>query len=90
MDIKFIRETLINSRRMIFWNDDIADQVRENIDAAVLMIDGQKFGCHCDIEAMEDGFEPDGCVIDEGRPQDCIYASCGDKWKCREWRPIKT
>lgn len=45
------------------------------------------YGCHCDLESMEDGFEPDGCVIDEGNPQDCIYANCGDKWKCKYWRP---
>jgi hypothetical protein len=48
------------------------------------------WGCHCDIESMDEGFQPDGCVIDDGRPQDCIYSHCGDKTKCEYWRPIAT
>ena len=45
-----------------------------------------KYGCHCDLA---EGMEPDGCVIDEGRPQDCLYAQrLGSKDKCEYWKPI--
>jgi hypothetical protein len=44
------------------------------------------YGCHVDLC---DGDKPDGCVIDEGRPQDCVYASrLNDKQSCSFWRPI--
>jgi hypothetical protein len=44
-------------------------------------------GCHCDLEP---GQEPDGCVLDEGRPQDCVYASNKAlKQECEYWKPIK-
>jgi len=46
-----------------------------------------RFGCHCDLE---DGQQPDGCVLDQGRPQDCVYArSAGSKQKCKYWQPIQ-
>lgn len=46
-----------------------------------------KHGCFWDLFAMPVGTEPDGCVMDEGRHQDCMYASPnGDKWKCKEWK----
>jgi hypothetical protein len=31
----------------------------------------EQWGCHCDLE---EGEEPDGCVIDEGYSDSCIYA----------------
>ena len=43
------------------------------------------FGCHCDLE---DHMEPDGCVLDVGRPNDCTYARCGDKTICKYWLPM--
>ena len=44
-------------------------------------------GCHCDLEP---GQEPDGCVLDEGRPQDCVYAAKkAQKHECEYWQPIK-
>lgn len=47
----------------------------------------QKYGCFCDLFAMNPGTEPDGCVIDEGRPQDCIYArGIKRKEQCQEWK----
>jgi len=43
-------------------------------------------GCHCDLE---EGEEPDGCVLDEGRPQDFVYARGIDvKNRCQFWQPI--
>ena len=45
------------------------------------------FGCHADLD---EGQEPDGCVIDEGKPQNCTYAHrYKDKTECAYWRPIK-
>lgn len=44
-------------------------------------------GCHVDLF---DGFEPDGCVIDEGRINDCIHAKKGmRKEQCEYWRIVK-
>lgn len=45
-----------------------------------------QWGCHCDLE---EGQTPDGCVLDEGRPQDCVYARSVDaKAKCQYWQPV--
>lgn len=48
----------------------------------------QKYGCHIDLP---DG-EYDGCVLDGGNIDDCVYASVhgeeGRK-KCGEWKPVK-
>ena len=41
----------------------------------VQALDGKDFnswGCYVDMESMPEGFEADGCVIDEDRRQDCI------------------
>ena len=58
---------------------------------AVAAADGVKFGCHCDLEH---GIEPDGCVLDENRPDDCNYARIllregKGKKDCKEWRMIE-
>ena len=49
------------------------------------------YGCHCDLEPH---MEPDGCVIDTGRRQDCFYARSktnpvNKKEECEYWQPIK-
>jgi hypothetical protein len=48
-------------------------------------------GCHVDLE---EGMDPDGCVLDEGRPSNCIYARClvregKGKTDCEYWQPIE-
>ena len=48
-------------------------------------------GCHVDLE---EGMEPDGCVLDEGRPHKCIYANRllregKSKTACEYWKPIE-
>ena len=48
-------------------------------------------GCHVDLE---DGTEPEGCVLDEGKPMNCIYAmrlhrEGKDKTACKYWQPIE-
>jgi hypothetical protein len=50
-----------------------------------------EYRCHIEIEVMPDGFEPDGCVLDGGNPDHCIYAKrYGDKARehCGEWKPF--
>lgn len=52
------------------------------------------YGCHCDLETMPDGFVPDGCVIDDGIVDNCVYArrlvkEGKGRDDCGYWRPIK-
>lgn len=54
----------------------------------------EKHGCHCDIENMPDGYQPDDCVMDYGDHDSCVYArqlqrEGKDKTACQYWRPIK-
>lgn len=45
-----------------------------------------QFGCYCDLEP---GQMPDACVIDTGRPQDCVNAAGRtSKHGCKHWLPI--
>ena len=62
--------------------------------AARLREDDQRstvhYGCHCDLE---EGMEPDGCVIDAGRPDECVRATIllrenKSKTDCEYWRPV--
>ena len=47
-----------------------------------------RYGCYCELEPH---MEPDGCVLDEDRQQDCIYAKHGmRKEQCKYWRIVKT
>ena len=48
-------------------------------------------GCHVDLDP---GMKPDGCVLDGGRPETCIYAKRllregKDKTACEYWQPIE-
>jgi hypothetical protein len=52
-----------------------------------------RYGCHCDIETMPEGFEPDECVLDRGKVDDCVYAvkllkEGKGKTDCEYWKPI--
>lgn len=47
------------------------------------------YRCHIDLE---EGMEPDDCVLDSGRRDDCVYARLhGDRARehCGEWKPIQ-
>lgn len=46
-----------------------------------------RYGCHCDLEPH---MEPDGCVLDEGKPENCVYARRPGATKegCEYWKPI--
>lgn len=51
----------------------------------------EKWGCHCDLEP---GMKPDGCVLDEGKPENCVYARMlladgKSRDDCKEWRKIE-
>lgn len=49
---------------------------------------GKRYGCHCDLD---EGMEPDGCVIDAGERHNCIYAKDIEvKEQCEYWRIIAT
>jgi hypothetical protein len=44
---------------------------------------------------MPDGYKPDGCVIDDGMEDDCVYATQlvregKGKTACKYWRPVTT
>lgn len=48
------------------------------------------YGCHVDLDPH---MKPDGCVLDEGRPQDCVYAKKiiregKGRDDCEYWKPI--
>jgi hypothetical protein len=61
---------------------DAADAVQQ----MYCLLPALRYGCHCDLEP---GQEPDGCVIDEGLPQHCIYAKPGmRKEQCQYWRIV--
>lgn len=53
---------------------------------------GVEYGCHC--EAV-DTREIDGCVIDDGRPDDCNYGrfpsgrARRSQWTCKFWKPVR-
>ena len=52
------------------------------------------FGCHCEIAAMGDDFEPDACVMDDHQDQDCAHAELlraqgKTKTDCQYWQPIQ-
>jgi hypothetical protein len=45
-----------------------------------------RYGCYCDLGPGE---EPDGCVIDTGKRDDCVHARHpATKEKCEHWLPI--
>lgn len=53
-----------------------------------------KYGCHCDLESMPEGFGPDDCVMDSGEHSSCVYAmklriQGKGKADCDYWLPIK-
>lgn len=50
----------------------------------------KKYGCHCDLDS---GQEPDGCVLDDDRPQDCdnalrLQREGKDKTSCKYWKEV--
>lgn len=61
---------------------DAADAIGQLFETGGL--ESLRYGCHCDLE---EGMEPDGCVIDAGRLSDCHYAKPGmRKEQCEYWR----
>ena len=61
---------------------DAADAVKQ----MATKLDQVKYGCHVDLYDVE---QPDDCVIDSGRHNDCIYAKEGmRKEQCEYWRVV--
>lgn len=53
--------------------------------AASLSAPDGSWACHVEVDIGE---QPDACVLDEGRKEDCLYApKCGTKEKCVWWAP---
>lgn len=76
--------------------DELAHQARVSRSKMIEMLmepvlaarfgESPEYGCDCDLP---DGEAPDGCVIDEGRPENCIHARAGmDKASCEHWKPV--
>lgn len=60
------------------WAELIVSEAKEKLK--------ERWGCHCDLC---DGEEPDECVIDIDRRNDCVYAQRGiKKEECEYWRKI--
>jgi len=63
---------------------DAADAIRQLYDTDALAT--VKYGCHVDLE---EGIEPDECVIDRGDFDDCVYARPGmRKEQCKYWKIV--
>lgn len=72
------------------WRERFPQYEYRQQDECIALRMNCRYGCHCDLE---DGMEPDGCVLDEGRPQDCVYAGILErdgrtKEHCRYWKPV--
>ncbi len=65
---------------------DAVDALQAAFGDSLDKLDALPYGCYCDLE---EGQEPDGCVIDEGEPHKCIYASKIErKEQCQYWNII--
>lgn len=71
----------------------------EQQDAAVALLQGLgwvlkppadvTYGCHVELHCLPPGALPDGCVLDEGRRHDCMFAArIAVKEECRYWRRV--
>lgn len=89
--IERLRDT--NKHTFALWFDAsdaieslLAENERLRVEPAKYR-DSPKYGCHCDLE---DHMEPDGCVIDIGNLNDCVYAKrYKSKEQCQYWRTIQ-
>ncbi len=75
--------------------DHMADvtRARNALKATTVQPAPVRYGCHCDLENMPEGYEPDGCVIDDGMEDDCVYATQlvregKGKTACKYWKPV--
>jgi hypothetical protein len=65
-------------------------EYRRKDDCVALKLEQVRYGCHCDLD---EGMTHDSCVLDQGRPQDCVSAGKlfrdgKGKEQCSDWRPI--
>ena len=74
--------------RKLEW--DFSDELAVG-DLRAALAQSVPHGCHVDLDH---GMKPDGCVLDDGRPENCIYAKRllregKDKTACEYWQPIE-
>lgn len=62
---------------------DAADAIRQLF--STNRISTLRYGCHVDLGEHD---EPDECVIDLGRPHECVYAKGIRKEQCVYWRIV--
>lgn len=77
-------------------DDDYAEQGWKEHNAAIIALRAAlaqpvPHGCHV---YLLPGMKPEGCVLDENRPENCIYArrlsrEGKDKTACEYWQPIE-
>ncbi|WP_019584169.1 hypothetical protein [Thioalkalivibrio sp. ALE16] len=78
-----LRDLLAVANRLGMY--DAADAIRSMFDENTLP--AAPYGCHCDLVPGE---QPDGCVLDEGKPEDCVHAHPGmRKEQCHYWRLVQ-
>lgn len=64
----------------------LKEHAPERLAAAPRAAQEPKCGCHVDLDP---GMEPDGCVIDTGKREECVYARRHErKEQCQYWQPI--
>ncbi len=88
---KWIEEKKILAMKGSELNEVVnTSDLRALFDGKVL-VPVEPYGCHCDLEPH---MKPDGCVIDEGRNSDCVYAKKlvregKGRDDCEYWQPIR-
>lgn len=84
-------EKLVLTREIEAWRRRFPEfEYRPQDECVSLKLDQVRYGCHADLD---DGMEPDGCVLDEKRACDCVYAGILEKagkgkHECDHWKPI--
>ena len=77
---------------VVAWQQNPHWQITEAMNALRAALEEPvPHGCHCDLE---EHMSPDGCVLDENMPDNCIYArrllrEGKGKTDCEYWKPIE-
>lgn len=90
---RILESELATVKKVAYGNMDLlneCEQLRKDAEFGRSVLSkrepGKVYGCHCDLE---EGMEPDGCVIDSGERHNCVYAKdISAKEQCEYWRVI--
>ena len=87
---------VISAAQRVVWNEDFGQAGQRkaalfSVPLRAALAQPVPHGCHVDLHP---GMKPDGCVLDGGRPETCIYAKRlfregKDKTACEYWQPIE-